>query len=133
MERWVENWEKKRSKHQLGRKFGEEVKGEEETTFPVPLISPYVTVWLFLLSSLASSFFCPFDGTALQNLFSPPSLSSFCVIPNLSTPITSFSAPFHFAEGSTRECHVHSHGWRSPKSPWSRRVCFRISLCYPRA
>lgn len=63
----------------MGRNLGEEDSGEEETTFS-PLAPPCLTIWLFPLSPFASSFPCPFDGTALQDLFSPPFPSCVCVL-----------------------------------------------------
>lgn len=112
--------EKQKDNYGLGRNFREEDSGEDETTFSLrPPPPPHLTVWRFPLSPLASSFPCPLDGTALQNLvLSSLSRISLCPSNPCLHPLTHFhqlpsSDPIPLCRGVHGECHHHSHGWCS--------------------
>lgn len=100
-----------------------EDKGEEETTFPLPLFPPCLRVWLFLLSPLASSSQPLRWHCASKLVLSPFSL--LCV----PTPITFFQWPIPLHRGVHQSVPHSQHGWCSLKYLWALRVFF--SLCHP--
>lgn len=106
--------------------WGEKICGEdreEETTFLLPFTPPCLTVWLFLLSPLASSSLSRFNGTVPQILFSLLSVSQ--------PPLTSFSGPIRLHRGVYQSVPHSRHGWCSLRYLRPPAVCLRISLCHP--
>lgn len=129
-------WELKRGRHTgISTRGGENFERKSQarkSLFASPLTHPCLTVWLFLVSPLASFFLCPVGGTTLWNLFSPPSLPSVLFFPTSHPPSASFNGPSSRSpEGSTTACHIHGCGWCSRRYLWWLGVSFTISLYYP--
>lgn len=117
-------WERGRNRRIImdwGETFGRKTveRTRQLSLSAAPPSPPHLTVWRFPLSPLASSFPCPLDGTALQNLvLSSLSRISLCPSNPCLHPLTHFhqlpsSDPIPLCRGVHGECHHHSHGWCS--------------------